>query len=320
MISTVVGSYPVIFNKNSLSFKNKLSNIFSNDSYKSAIKYAVESQLNAGIDIISDGQVRGDMVDLFLSKIPGFIKQENTYIIKSKIQRPNSSIVANDLKIAIKFLKNYFKEFNNEYGYDLSKKGVKGLITGPSTLIQSSKLTNIYKNKDLAILDLARVLSFEAKSLEKAGAKLIQIDEPFLSTGLLDMNIAKQAIAIISKDLKIPISIHCCGDIKNIFSDLADFDVDIIDCEFAGHPSNMETLEKYSHKLINKKIGLGVVDTKKSIVDSVDEIAKIISRGIDIMGTDNLFIDPDCGMRLLDEKIAFNKLKNMVEAMNSFIS
>ncbi|MCL2687452.1 MAG: methionine synthase [Methanobrevibacter sp.] len=319
MISTVVGSYPVII-KNNKSMKDKILSTFgAYDSCKIAIQHAVESQLKAGIDIISDGQVRGEMVEMFAKYVPGFTKEGNAWIIDSKINKPYKSIGANDLKLAIKYMNNFLDESGMD-SKEKAKKGVKGIITGPSTIVQSSRLGSFYKDKNIAIIDMAHALKEECISLEKAGAKIIQIDEPFVSTGLIDMKTAKKAIDIIVDELTIPVSLHSCGDVKAVFKDFITFNIDIIDCEFAGHPNNLEVLAQYSDDLkgSNKKIGLGVIDTKKQDVESVEEITKIIEKGIDIIGKENLFIDPDCGMRLFSDEIAFSKLKNMVEAMNSF--
>ncbi|MBZ9570668.1 methionine synthase [Methanobrevibacter sp. TMH8] len=319
MISTVVGSYPV-YKKEGKSRKNKiLSYVGTHDPCKIAIQHSVESQLTAGIDIISDGQVRGEMVELFTKSVPGFKIEGNTYVINSKIAKHHKSIGASDLKLAIKYMNNFLKN-SNFTDDEKAKKGVKGIVTGPCTIVQSSKLGPIYKDKNTAILDMAHVLMDECASLEKAGAKLIQIDEPFISTGLIDMKIAKKAIDIIADEIAIPVALHSCGDVKSVFKDIIAFNVDIIDCEFAGHHSNLNVLAKYANdlKTANKKIGLGVIDTKKSTIDSIDEISNIIEKGISIIGKENLLIDPDCGMKLLSDNVAFSKLKNMVEAMNRF--
>jgi len=319
MISTVVGSYPVYIKKEMSRKEKILSSLGVHDHCKMAIQHAVESQLIAGIDIISDGQVRGEMVEVFTKNTPGFKIEENTCTITSKISKHHKSIGASDLKLAIKYMNNFLKnsDFTDE---EKAKKGVKGIVTGPCTIVQSSKLGPVYKDKNTAILDMAYVLCDECISLEKAGAKMIQIDEPYISTGLIDMNTAKKAIDIIADELTIPVAIHSCGDIKSVFKDIIGFNVDIIDCEFAGHLSNLDVLAKYADNLkhSNKKIGLGVVDTKKPAIDSVDDIAKIIEKGISIMGEKNLYIDPDCGMRLFSDDVAFSKLKIMVEGIKLF--
>ncbi len=99
---------------------------------------------------------------------------------------------------------------------------------------------------------MAYALKEESLSLEKAGAKIIQIDEPFFSTGLIDMEVAKESINIITEDLTIPAALHCCGDVKSVFKDIISFNIDVIDCEFAGHPNNFNILEKNANYLIDE--------------------------------------------------------------------
>ncbi len=94
------------------------------------------------------------------------------------------------------------------------------------------------------------------------------------------------------------------------------FKVDIIDCEFAGIANNIHVLES-QNSFHGKKIGFGSVDTKKESVESVDELKKLIKIGMDIIGPENMLVDPDCGMKMLSHESAFSKLKNMVEATKS---
>ena len=102
MKSTVVGSFPVEL-KESLSAKEKLLKVFgAYDPYKNAIKDCVISQLDAGIDIVSDGQVRGDMVSIFTEFIPGMKIEDGNTVIVSKIRKPVSEISVKDLQFANK--------------------------------------------------------------------------------------------------------------------------------------------------------------------------------------------------------------------------
>ncbi|MDL2270730.1 methionine synthase [Methanobrevibacter sp. OttesenSCG-928-I08] len=301
MFTTVVGSYPVNL-KSPDNFKDKLINIFGfYDPYKIAIKEAVISQLDAGIDVVSDGQVRGDMIGSFVKYIPGFIFEKNSSVIVNKIQKPHSEITTSDIKYAKEILTHHIGEDRN--------KGVKGIITGPSTIIHSSRIESFYKNKNQAILDLAKSLKYEIDAISKIGAKYIQIDEPFLSTGMVDIKTASEAINILSKNTKTPISIHVCGNLENIFKDLCNFNVDIIDCEFAGNNQNLKVLEDNIRFLENKKIGFGCVDTTLNKVDDIDSVRTLVSKGIELVGYDNLILDPDCGLKKIDNDIAFKKLQ-----------
>lgn len=108
---------------------------------------------------------------------------------------------------------------------------------------------------------------------------------------------------------------HVCGSIVDIFEKLLEFNVDIIDCEFAGTKENLNILEDVDLK--GKKIGFGCVNTKTNKVESVEEIKKRILKGIELIGKENMVIDPDCGLRNLKRESAFNKLKNMVRAAHA---
>ncbi|KAF5089049.1 5-methyltetrahydropteroyltriglutamate--homocysteine methyltransferase [anaerobic digester metagenome] len=318
MLTTVVGSYPALPEEPS-SLSQKLSSFFGTyDRYKPAIELAVRDQIEAGIDIISDGQVRDGMVEIFAKAIPGMTVEGNTPKIVGKIKPSPVSISAEDLKYAVKIAEGISKEYSsNPCKIEEGVKGVKGIITGPSTLVFSSLLEGFYKSKDKAVIDLAYALKKEAEFLERTGAVYIQIDEPFLSTGLPDIKTAKKAIEIITKDLKVPTAMHVCGDISDVFEELLTFPVDIVDCEFAGIPKNINVLEETANKglIKDKKIGFGCIDTKKKEVEDPKKVLELIKKGLEAFGKDNLIIDPDCGMKMLPKEAAFSKLKAMTEAV-----
>lgn len=304
MRSTVVGSFPVEL-KEASSTKDKLLNVFGvYDPYKESIKQVVFSQLDAGIDIISDGQVRGDMVSSFSKFIPGMkIEDGNTYIV-SKIRKPTGEISVKDLLYAKSLINKYYD------GNVPEGKGIKGIITGPSTIIHSSRITSFYKNKEDAIIDLAYSLKFEVDAIEKKVKPVyIQVDEPFLSTGMVDMKVAREAIDIIAEGLSVPLAMHVCGTIDGVYKDLARFNVDILDFEFAGNNVNIDVLENNIALFNGKKIGFGCVDSAVNELDSYEVTEKLISRGIDIVGEDNILLDPDCGLRRAPVDVAFSKLK-----------
>lgn len=317
MLTTVVGSYPAS-PKGPSSISQKISNFFgAYDKYKPAIELAVRDQIGAGIDIISDGQVRAGMVEIFAKAIPGMAVEDNIPKIVGKILPTYGSICAADLKYALDVSKSISSEFDYQKKPQEYIKGVKGIITGPSTLVFSSRLENFYRKKEDAVLDLAVALKREAKLLEDAGAICIQIDEPFISTGVVDIKIAKKAIEIITKELSIPKSLHVCGDISDVFSSLLKFNVDILDCEFKGIPQNMDMLE--NHSLNGKKIGFGCLDTKTDEIESIEEVKEFIEKGIDLIGAENMLADPDCGMRMRSRDAAFSKLKSMTSAVKNII-
>ena len=262
MKSTVVGSFPVEV-KEATSTKDKLLKALgAYDAFNESIKESIIAQLDAGVDIVSDGQVRGDMVSIFTEYIPGMkIVDGNTEIV-SKIRKPIQEISIKDLQYAKKVMKEYFN------GNIPEGKGVKGIITGPNTIVHSSRIQGFYKNKEDAILDLAHSLKYEVDAIaSKVEPVYIQIDEPFLSTGMVDMKTAREAISILKDGLDVPLAMHVCGILKDAFKDIARFNVDILDFEFAGNNVNLGVLEENYNLISDKKIGFGCVDSSVNTVD-----------------------------------------------------
>lgn len=313
MLSTVVGSLPVEKNKPS-NFKDKILNIFgAYDPFKNAIQNAVFTQLDAGVDIISDGQTRGDMISQFSKYIPGMkIENNNTFIV-SKIKKPINEITVKDLLFAKKLIKKYYPNNVPE------AKNIKGIVTGPSTIIHSSRITSFYKNKDDAIIDLAHSLKYEINAIDKkVKPAYIQIDEPFLSTGMVNMKTARESIDILHEDLNVPLAMHVCGTIDETYKDLAKFNVEILDFEFAGNDININVLKNHFSLFKNKKIGFGCIDSSKNDLDSYESTENLISQGIKIIGEKNIILDPDCGLRRAPADIAYEKLKLMNDIKNKY--
>jgi 5-methyltetrahydropteroyltriglutamate--homocysteine methyltransferase len=284
--TTVVGSYPVVKGRG-------ISSLF--DPYRHAVKIAVADQLAAGIDIISDGQVRGDMVNMFTGLIPGIRGDE----VIGPVSPASGPITVSDTR------------------YALSKASmVKGIITGPTTLSFALHITTpTYRNRGELALDLSRVLAREAELLEAAGVTIIQIDEPILSTGIADIRSAAYAIQYTTRGLSIPICLHVCGDISSILDELLSFPVSILDFEFARSPANLSLCREFDFG--KKMVGFGCVDSANPFVEPVSLIRERIGSALTVFSPEQLFIDPDCGLRMLTREAAVHKLGHMVEAVQS---
>lgn len=283
LATTVVGSYPVVK-------AGGLKSLF--DPLAGAVGTAVTDQIGAGIDIISDGQVRGDMIGAFTSKLPGIREQE----VIGKIQPAAAAITAADTKYArSKFPK------------------VKGIITGPTTLAHGLHIsTPMYRSKEEVALDLAAALVTEARALEATGITLLQIDEPILSTGIADLGIAKQAVEQIASSVRVPTCMHVCGNLANVLDEILKFNVNVLDFEFSNNPQNLDILSR--RDLDGKMLGYGCVDSSSETVETVPEIKKRIEKGVEYFDPKILLIDPDCGMRMRSRESAYWKLKNMCDA------
>jgi 5-methyltetrahydropteroyltriglutamate--homocysteine methyltransferase len=191
---------------------------------------------------------------------------------------------------------------------------VKGILTGPTTLAHALHLdTHVYRDKEELALDLAAVLAAEARALVGAGACMIQVDEPILSTGAADPDAAGEAVGLVAAGLAVPVAVHACGPIAGVIDALLRYPVQVLDLEFAGHPANLEVLG--SRELGEKRIGLGAVVSSSDEVESVETIRARVERGVEAFGAGRLLVDPDCGLRMRSREAAFAKLSRMVEAV-----
>jgi 5-methyltetrahydropteroyltriglutamate--homocysteine methyltransferase len=282
--TTVVGSYPVVTGRG-------LGALL--DPYKAAVRAAVEDQLAAGIDIISDGQVRGDMVKIFSSALPGIRGHE----VIGPVSPAPGPITLADTRYAL-----------------TRAPRVKGIVTGPTTLSYALHLsTPAYRNREELAVDLARALAQEAVALEKAGVTMLQIDEPVLSVGAAGTDAAREALAVITRDIRIPVSLHVCGSLGGIIADLIAMPVDILDFEFAQSPENLTLCRDFDFG--GKMVGFGCIDSSRPEIETIGQIRERIEQGLAVYPPEQLLIDPDCGLRMLDRASAAEKLKRMVRAV-----
>ena len=288
MFTTVVGSYP-----SGIAARTE-------EDVKRAIEIAVAEQERAGVALISDGQVRADMVGIFALNMPGYRKEAGRYRVAGRIEAPESPATAGDYRYARK----------------IARAKVKGIVTGPTTMAMSSvvdKSSPYRSNTDPELIyDLAYAQAVEVRALAEAGAEVVQIDEPFFSTGA-DLEAGIRAVNIVAKAAGTP-AMHVCGDIRPIFRQLLEANVRVLDHEFA-RSRNLEAMDRELIEAHGKVIGFGCVDTASDVVESVDQIEATIRRGIEKIGKANMWVDPDCGMRMRKRDAAFAKLSNMVEAV-----
>jgi len=281
MFTTVIGSYPLRYDKLG----------------QDALVQAVQDQLAAGIDLVSDGQTRYDMIGYAARFIEGYSYDPKSQII-GKIGKGNADILLTDLAYAKKLAPR-----------------VKGILVGPATLVLSSQIKGGYAGyrDEKVYLDTAAALLGMAQALEKQGAEWIQLDEPYLSVGA-PLEIAKKAIESIALNLKAPVALHICGKIVPLIDWLLNLKgITLLSHGFKGE-DNLSVLSYPGLIDSDKKLGLGCVDTKTMRVETVAEIAELIKTARQYFPAERLIIHPDCGLRPLDRPTAQAKLKNMVAA------
>jgi 5-methyltetrahydropteroyltriglutamate--homocysteine methyltransferase len=267
----------------------------------------VQAQEELGLDIIVDGeQYRGDMVAYFAEHLGGFRESElvrsygNRYyrkpIIVGRITRPRPVTLG------------WWR-----FAQQLTKRPVKGMLTGPYTIMDWS-FNEYYPSRRAAALAIARVIREEARELERAGAQYIQVDEPAISTRPEEMELAIEALGVVTKGLTAKTITHICyGDFETIGPKLERLPVGQIDLEFANR--KFELLEFFrTRRRFSKEIGLGVVDVHSHRIESVDEVVANLRKALRVFKPERIFVDPDCGLKTRTAEEAKGKLRTLVEA------
>jgi 5-methyltetrahydropteroyltriglutamate--homocysteine methyltransferase len=286
--TSVIGSYPISINALEL-----INDYFSEQqtSWTRYIEEAVHDMTSAGINLVSDGQTRDSLIQLFTRKLNGCRVRERTEII-GRVEYHDPITVPDQI-----FTKRLLPR----------NVGLIGILTGPYTLMKSSVDSFYHDEKELAF-DFAAALRNEAELLQKH-VDLISIDEPFFSNQLPEY--ANELIGIITKGLSRPTRLHVCGDVSGIIPKLVDMPVDILSHEFKASPHLFDFFQEYSSM---KKICVGAVQSDDVRVESIEEIITHVKKAIDVFGRNLIQIAPDCGQRLLPREIAFHKLKNLAAA------
>ena len=266
----------------------------------------IKIQEDLGIDIIVDGeQYRGDMVAYFAEHLGGFRQSElvrsygNRYyrkpIIMNTITRPRP--------ITVEWW---------TFAQSLTTRPVKGMLTGPYTIMDWS-FNEHYPSRRAATLAIAQVIREEVKDLERAGAQYIQVDEPAISTRPEEMDLAIEALGIVTKGVRAKTLTHICyGDFQTIGPKLHRLPVDQIDLEFANR--DFELLEFFKGKRFPKEIGLGVVDVHSHRTESTDEVVANLRKSLKVFTPEQIYVDPDCGLKTRSPQEAIDKLRVVVEA------
>jgi len=310
LLTTTVGSFPkpaYLTRARSDFARHKITSEELHQLEKQAIEEVIRMQEELGIDILVHGEMeRGDMTTYFAENLEGFSistpvrSYGNRYyrkpIVENKITRPKPITVA-----------------TFEYAQSLTDKPVKGMLTGPYTMTDWS-FNNYYKDRRSLVMAFAEILADEVRDLEKAGAKYIQIDEPAVSTRPYEIDLAIEAMEIVTSGIKAKTISHICyGDFARIYPRLLDMAVDQFDLEFAN--SDFSNINVFSSPLFTKEIAVGVLDAHTHKIETKEQVKKWIYTAMDAFPPNKIYIDPDCGLktRTWDESKA--KLAVMMEAV-----
>jgi 5-methyltetrahydropteroyltriglutamate--homocysteine methyltransferase len=304
-LKTVVGSFP----------PKKLP-------LREAIEWAVNLQLTHGLDVVTDGEQRTDMINYFKS-LPGLGTKPSGPYVKSKIMpfdKPEAFSKLEDLQ----YVREYLKSKNRE---DVE---VKVSITGPITLGFACACNGVeYYDRmtDMRLYsDFAAALKPLATAIAQTGCYL-QVDEPSLSIRVMEaskaVKIVNEALSGVSSSVhdQGKLIVHVCGSLnKPLFEDLMNLDAPALSLAF-GAPTakgNLEVISKLSLQGHRKKLGIGCVSVQaktKEDVDALDAVIQRLKMIRDKVGEEQIgLVHPDCGMRGTGEDAVEPILERVVKS------
>jgi 5-methyltetrahydropteroyltriglutamate--homocysteine methyltransferase len=311
--TTSVGSFPkpdyltkarAEFNKKQMSEKDL------HDLERKATAFWIEEQERLGIDVLVDGEMyRGDMVAYFAERLPGF---SISGLVRSYGNRYyHKPIISGEVAWRSPLTVDWWK-----YAQSLTKKPVKGMLTGGYTILDWS-FNEFYPDRRSAALALAKVVRKEVEALIAAGCKIIQIDEPALSVRPEELPIALEAMEFTTTGQHAYFITHACyGEFDKIYPGMLDLAVDNFDLEMSN--SDLDLLELFRRHPFTKDISFGVVDVHSHHTDSSEVVRERIKRALTILPKEGVWVDPDCGLKTRTVEQAIEKLRACVTAAKSF--
>jgi len=319
--TTTIGSFPQTKEIRNVRMQLKRNKISQKD-YEAIMKKEISSTLakqeEIGLDLLVHGEPeRNDMVEYFADKLQGFAFTDNGWVVSYGSRCVKPPIIYGDISRKRPITLDWMK-----YSASQTDKAVKGMLTGPVTMLKWSFARNDISQSTIAF-QLALALQEEVLDLEKAGIEAIQIDEPALREALplkkrmqqsyLDW--ATKAFRVCSALVKDETQIHthmCYCEFNEILSAIASMDADVISIEASR--SNFEILNGLSDSSYPNDIGPGVYDIHSPNVPSVKQIIRLLRKALDFIPKERLWVNPDCGLKTRDWDETSTSLQNMVEA------
>ncbi len=317
--TTTIGSYPQTpeVRKMRADFKKGLISKEEYDKFiKSEIKKVVDLQEELELDVLVHGEFeRTDMVEYFGQKLDGFAFTKNGWVQSygSRCVRP--PVIYGDVSRPEKMTVDEIV-----YAQSITEKPMKGMLTGPVTILNWSFYRKDISKKEIAY-QIGLALKDEVIDLEKAGIKIIQIDEAAFREGMplrkskqkpyLDW--AVNAFKLTNESVKSETQIHthmCYSEFNEILQSIYDMDSDVISIEASR--SQGEIIGVFEKLNYDHGIGLGVYDIHSPRIPSIEEMEAVVERSVKVIDKNLFWINPDCGLKTRGYAETIPALKNMV--------
>ena len=278
----------------------------------------IEIQEDIGLDVLVTGEFeRTDMVEYFGEKLSGIAFTKFAWVVSYGSRCVKPPIIYGDVEWTSPMTVKEIVE-----AQELTEKYVKGMLTGPITILNWSFVRDDISREQVAN-QLALALREEIQALEDAGIAIIQVDEPALREGLplrkekwneylrWAVNAFKLATSSVQNETQV--HTHMCYCEFNDFIDtIRALDADVISIETSrSHGELIHSLKQNSYEL---GIGLGVYDIHSPRVPSVAEMENILNDSLEVISKEQFWVNPDCGLKTRREEETVKSLKNMVAA------
>ncbi|EAJ6871475.1 5-methyltetrahydropteroyltriglutamate--homocysteine S-methyltransferase [Campylobacter coli] len=320
--TTTIGSFPqsADVRSNRLAFKQeKISAQNYTEFNQQKIKECIQIQEEIGLDVLVHGEFeRNDMVEYFGENLKGFLFTQNGWVQSYGTRCVKPPVIWGDVSRTKPITLAWSK-----FAQSLSKKIVKGMLTGPVTILNWS-----FPREDISLKEsteqIALALRDEVLDLENAGIKIIQIDEAALREKLplrksdwhseyLDWAIP--AFNLVHSGVKTKTQIHthmCYSEFSDILKEIDAMDADVI--SFEASRSNLNLLDTLKAVNFQTEVGPGVYDIHSPRVPSVEEISSTIEKILNKLPKEQIWINPDCGLKTRGYEEVVAALKNLVIA------
>jgi len=319
--TTTIGSFPQTAEVRS--WRAKLKNgTFTVEEYDHLIaqetEKAVKWQEEIDLDVLVHGEFeRNDMVEYFGEQLDGFAFSKNGWVQSYGSRCVKPPIIFGDVSrpepMTVKW---------TAYAQSLTSKYMKGMLTGPVTILQWSFVRNDQPRSETCT-QIALAIRDEVCDLENAGIKIIQIDEPAIREGLPlrkaewqnYLNWAVKAFKISASGVKDGTQIHthmCYSEFNDIIQNIADMDADVITIETSR--SQMELLDAFANFKYPNEIGPGVYDIHSPRVPKREEMIRLLKKAKTVIPSEQLWVNPDCGLKTRGWDETKKALIEMVEA------
>jgi 5-methyltetrahydropteroyltriglutamate--homocysteine methyltransferase len=319
--TTTIGSFPQTPDVRQARARWRAGKLSDEDYWgfiRERIAEVIRRQEEMGLDVLVHGEYeRADMVEYFAEQLEGFVLTEHGWVQSygSRVVRPPIIFgdVARPRPMTVEV---------SRYAQSLTDKPVKGMLTGPVTILNWSFVREDIPRREVAY-QIALALRDEVRDLEAAGISMIQIDEPALREGLplrrADwpeyLEWAVRAFRLASSGVRDDTQIHshmCYSEFNDIIEAIDALDADVISIE--NSRSRGELLQAFQEYRYPRQIGPGVYDVHSARIPSVEEMLELLERALAFLRPEQLWVNPDCGLKTRRPEEVWPSLSNMVEA------